>query len=63
MKITATPLNGLLVIEPHCYQDERGFFLETYQEARYREAGITDIFLQTINPVLSKAYFEACTFR
>lgn len=46
MKIAATPLDGLLVIEPRCFQDERGFFLETYQEARYREAGILDIFVQ-----------------
>lgn len=46
MKITATPLNGLLVIEPRFFQDERGFFLETYQGVRYREAGIFDEFVQ-----------------
>jgi len=46
MNITRTPLEGLLVIEPRCFQDERGFFLETYQESRYREAGITESFVQ-----------------
>ena len=46
MKITRTPLNGLLVIEPDCFKDERGFFLETYQEQRYKEVGIIDRFVQ-----------------
>lgn len=46
MNITATPLDGLLVIEPACFQDERGFFLETYHDTRYREAGIPDQFVQ-----------------
>jgi dTDP-4-dehydrorhamnose 3,5-epimerase len=46
MKISTTPLEGLLVIEPRCFQDERGFFLETYQGTRYREAGILDDFVQ-----------------
>ena len=35
-----------MVIEPHCFQDVRGFFLETYQEKRYHEAGILDNFVQ-----------------
>ena len=46
MKITRTPLQGLLVIEPDCFEDERGFFLETYQEQRYKEVDITDQFVQ-----------------
>lgn len=46
MKITQTPFEGLLVIEPHCFQDERGFFLESYQSAHYRAAGIADQFIQ-----------------
>lgn len=46
MNISATPLNGLLLIEPRCFQDERGFFLETFQSDRYRAAGILDDFVQ-----------------
>lgn len=46
MKVKRTPLEGFLLIEPDCFQDERGFFLETYQEKRYKEAGITDQFVQ-----------------
>ena len=46
MKITTTPLDGLLVIEPKVFEDERGLFLETFQSSRYKEAGIKDEFKQ-----------------
>jgi len=46
MRLTRTPLEGLIVIEPRCYKDERGFFLETYQQTRYHDAGISDEFVQ-----------------
>lgn len=46
MIVHTTPLDGLLVIEPKSFHDERGFFLETYQADRYLEAGIADIFVQ-----------------
>ena len=46
MNITPTPLEGLLLIEPRCFQDERGFFLESYQSERYRDSGILDQFMQ-----------------
>lgn len=46
MKVVTTPLAGLLVIDPKCFSDERGFFMETYQERRYRAAGITENFVQ-----------------
>jgi len=63
MKITSTPLKGLLVIEPRCFQDERGFFLETYQGLRYREAGILDEFVQdnqsrSVKGVLRGMHFQ-----
>jgi len=46
MNITPTSLEGVLLIEPSCFEDERGFFLESYQSTRYRAAGITDQFVQ-----------------
>ena len=63
MKITTTPLNGLLVIEPSCFQDERGFFLETYQEARYHEAGISDVFVQDNQSRSSKGVLRGMHFQ
>ena len=46
MRVRHTTLSGLVVIEPRCYSDERGFFLETFQAARYRDHGITEAFVQ-----------------
>ena len=46
MNIKPTPLEGLLLIEPSCFLDERGFFLETFQSERYRAAGIQEQFVQ-----------------
>jgi len=37
MKITETKLPGVVIIEPQIYEDERGFFLETYNRKRYSE--------------------------
>lgn len=46
MKVTPCPLAGVLVIEPKSFSDDRGFFLESYHEDRYRAEGITDTFVQ-----------------
>ena len=46
MKVTPTPLEGFLLIDPRSFADERGFFLETFQEERYRDAGIRQPFVQ-----------------
>lgn len=46
MKVIEEPLPGLLVIKPRVYEDERGFFLETWQKKRYEEIGIEENFVQ-----------------
>ena len=46
MNIIKTPIDGLLVIEPQVFKDARGYFVETYNEQRYREAGIDSVFVQ-----------------
>ena len=46
MNIIQTPIEGLLVIEPQVFKDARGYFVETYNEQRYREAGIDAVFVQ-----------------
>jgi len=46
MKVFNAPLQGLMVLELERFSDERGFFMETYQEQRYKEFGITDNFVQ-----------------
>jgi dTDP-4-dehydrorhamnose 3,5-epimerase len=46
MDVTQTGLSGLLLIEPRCFRDDRGFFLESFQAERYRENGINETFVQ-----------------
>jgi dTDP-4-dehydrorhamnose 3,5-epimerase len=46
MKVTRTALPDLLLIEPQVFQDDRGFFLETYQAQKYTELGIGVAFVQ-----------------
>lgn len=46
MKIIETALPGVLIIEPTVFADERGFFLESFQAERYREAGMDRAFVQ-----------------
>ena len=46
MNVIATDLPEVLIIEPKLFGDQRGFFLETYQLARYSELGISRPFVQ-----------------
>lgn len=46
MKVTKCHLDGVLLIEPETYTDDRGFFLESFEQERYRALGITEEFVQ-----------------
>lgn len=46
MRVTPTALAEVLLIEPAVHRDGRGFFVETYQAARYAGVGITRPFVQ-----------------
>jgi dTDP-4-dehydrorhamnose 3,5-epimerase len=46
MRVTPTDLPGVIVIAPDVHRDGRGFFLESYHAARYREHGIEGPFVQ-----------------
>ncbi len=46
MKVETTTLPGVLRIEPKVFADERGWFLETWRQERYREHGIGPDFVQ-----------------
>jgi|TARA_B110000503_G_C7162014_1_gene420055 dTDP-4-dehydrorhamnose 3,5-epimerase len=37
MNVIATKIQDAVIIEPKVFGDQRGFFLETYQQQRYRE--------------------------
>ena len=46
MKVIELDLPGLLLIQPARFGDQRGWFSEVWQEARYHDAGITETFVQ-----------------
>ncbi|TQE84017.1 dTDP-4-dehydrorhamnose 3,5-epimerase [Leptospira noguchii] len=46
MKFETTDLPGLLILYPNVYKDDRGFFLETFEEERYKSIGIRESFIQ-----------------
>ena len=46
LNVIKTPLEGVLLIEPRVFSDDRGFFLETWNAPRFAEAGIPQSFVQ-----------------
>lgn len=46
MKVIATDIRDVLIIEPKLFGDQRGFFMETYQFERYAANGISRPFIQ-----------------
>jgi dTDP-4-dehydrorhamnose 3,5-epimerase len=46
MNVVKTDLPEVLIFEPKLFGDQRGFFLETYQFARYADAGLQRPFVQ-----------------
>ena len=45
-KITQTHIDGILIIEPTIFKDERGFFMETYNKKDFLDLGISVDFVQ-----------------
>ena len=49
MKITKTKLDGVLIIEPDVFGDNRGFFMESWNKKKMEEAGLYYDFVQDNN--------------
>ncbi len=46
MKFTKTPIADVMLIEPDVFGDARGFFMETWQEEKFKAAGIDAAYVQ-----------------
>ena len=46
MKVLPTTLPGVVLLEPKVFGDERGFFLESYNQRIFADLGITEEFVQ-----------------
>lgn len=68
MKTEKTILDGVLIIEPDAFADERGFFMETFQEKRYQEflgadvRFVQDNFSSSKKGVLRGLHYQAPPF-
>ena len=64
MNVLKTAIDGVVIIEPNVFGDERGFFLETFQAERYRElAGIDLPFVQDNHSRSSKGVLRGLHFQ
>jgi dTDP-4-dehydrorhamnose 3,5-epimerase len=43
---SASPIEGLILVQPRVFQDDRGFFFESYHQPRYQAQGIDVTFVQ-----------------
>jgi dTDP-4-dehydrorhamnose 3,5-epimerase len=46
MKVIPTHIPDLLIIQPTVFEDERGFFFESYNEQKFKAAGLNYDFVQ-----------------
>ena len=64
-KITVTPcdIEGLYVIEPTVFKDERGYFVETYNQNDMKEAGLDMVFVQDNQSASKKGVLRGLHFQ
>jgi len=53
IKVIRTPIEGLIIIEPTVFTDDRGYFMETYNRQAFADAGLNMTFVQD-NQSMSK---------
>ena len=61
MRVEETELPEALLTKLDPFVDERGFFIETYSEPKYRQLGINASFVQdNLSFSISRVYLEGC---
>src|SRR5688572_29225744 len=63
MEVTPGPLDGLLIIKPRIFTDERGYFFESYNSEKFYNAGITCTFVQDNQSLSSKGVLRGLHFQ
>lgn len=64
MKFTQTGIEGVYIVEPVVFEDPRGFFMESWSERAFQEAGLSYDFVQdnhslsTVKGVLRGIHFQ-----
>lgn len=63
MKRIETPLEGLYIIEPQVFEDDRGFFMETYNADKFADIGIHTVFKQDNHSRSAKGVLRGIHFQ
>ncbi len=63
IKVTKTPIEGLVLIEPTVHGDDRGYFSETYNQNDFTEAGIDAVFVQDNESMSKKGVLRGLHFQ
>ena len=63
IKVTACDIKGLYVIEPTVFKDERGYFMETYNQNDFKEAGLDMVFVQDNQSMSKKGVLRGLHFQ
>lgn len=63
IKVTKCPIEGLYIIEPTVHGDERGYFVETYNQKDMEEAGLTMQFVQDNQSMSKKGVLRGLHFQ
>jgi len=63
MKLLSTPIDGLTVIEPTVFEDERGYFVETYKAKDMIGFGIDSVFVQDNESKSSKGVIRGLHYQ
>ncbi|WP_028973384.1 dTDP-4-dehydrorhamnose 3,5-epimerase [Spirochaeta cellobiosiphila] len=58
-----TPIEGLYVIHPRVFRDDRGWFLETFKISDFKNAGITEDFVQDNHSFSSRGVLRGIHFQ
>ena len=62
-KFTKTSIDGVYIIEPTVFGDERGYFMETYQQAEFEEFGLDLNFVQDNQSKSTKGLIRGLHFQ
>ena len=63
MKIIKTEIEGLLIIKPRVFEDERGYFFESWSKSIFENAGLDINFVQDNQSLSSKSVVRGLHFQ
>ncbi len=63
MEVTETELKGLFVLKPKVFEDERGYFFESYSKKLFKDAGLDLDFVQDNQSLSQKGVLRGMHFQ